>query len=52
MDVVDRFYAGFGEGPPRGRGPDQNRMQAEGELYLQREFAQLDRVIRARIISP
>lgn len=52
MDVIDRFYAGFGEGPPRGRGPQQDRMQAEGEAYLQREFPQLDQVIRARVITP
>lgn len=52
MDVVDRFYAGFGEGPPQGRGPAQNRIQAEGEAYLQREFPQLDRVVRVRVIAP
>jgi peptidyl-prolyl cis-trans isomerase A (cyclophilin A) len=52
MDVVERFYSEFGEGPPRGRGPDQSRLQAEGEAYLQREFAPLDRVVRARIIAP
>jgi peptidyl-prolyl cis-trans isomerase A (cyclophilin A) len=52
MDVVERFYSGFGEGPPQGRGPEQGRIQAEGEAYLQREFPQLDRVVRARIISP
>jgi peptidyl-prolyl cis-trans isomerase A (cyclophilin A) len=52
MDVVERLHADFGEGPPRGRGPDQNRIQTEGETYLQREFAQLDRVVRARIITP
>jgi peptidyl-prolyl cis-trans isomerase A (cyclophilin A) len=51
MDVVDRFYAEFGEAPPRGRGPDQSRIQSEGEPYLQREFAQLDRVVRARVIN-
>jgi peptidyl-prolyl cis-trans isomerase A (cyclophilin A) len=52
MDVVERFYAGFGDGPPRGRGPEQNRLQAEGDAYLQREFPQLDRVVRARVIAP
>jgi peptidyl-prolyl cis-trans isomerase A (cyclophilin A) len=52
MDVVDRLHSGFGEGPPRGRGPDQSRIQSEGEAYLQREFAPLDRVVRARIVTP
>ncbi|HXM38281.1 MAG TPA: peptidylprolyl isomerase [Gemmatimonadales bacterium] len=49
MDVVDQLYAGYGEGAPRGRGPDQGRMQAEGNAYLERQFPKLDSVKRARI---
>jgi len=52
MDAVDRFYAGYGEGAPRGRGPDQGRMEEEGEAYLASDFAELDQVIRVRIIDP
>lgn len=52
MDVVDRLYADYGEGAPRGRGPDQGRIQAEGNAYLERDFPQLDYVIRATIIAP
>jgi len=51
IDVVDRFYAGYGEGAPRGRGPDQGRIQAEGNAYLEREFPELDYVTRATIIA-
>src|SRR2546425_5378526 len=52
MDVVDRFHAGYGEGAPRGRGPDQGRIQAEGNAYLERGFSQLDSVTRATIVAP
>ena len=52
MDVVDRLYADYGEGAPRGRGPDQGRMQAEGNAYLERAFPQLDVVKVARIETP
>ena len=52
MDVVDRLYAGYGEGAPRGRGPDQGRIQAEGNAYLERGFSQLDSVTRATIVAP
>ena len=52
MDVVDALYAGYGEGAPRGRGPDQGRMQAEGNAYLERAFPQLDVVKIARIETP
>ena len=52
MDVVDRLFAGYGEGAPRGRGPDQGRIQGEGNAYLAREFPKLDSVKRATIVAP
>jgi cyclophilin family peptidyl-prolyl cis-trans isomerase len=52
MEVVDRLFAGYGEGAPRGRGPDQGRIQAEGNAYLGREFPKLDAVKRATIVVP
>jgi len=52
MDVVDRLYAGYGEGAPRGRGPEQGRIQAEGNAYLERAFPRMDYVKRASIVTP
>jgi peptidyl-prolyl cis-trans isomerase A (cyclophilin A) len=52
MDVVDRLYAGYGEGAPRGRGPDQGRIQSEGNAYLERDFPKLDYVKHATIVAP
>ena len=51
MEVVDDFYAGYGEGAPRGRGPAQDRMEAEGNAYLEREFPLLDYIVSARVVS-
>jgi peptidyl-prolyl cis-trans isomerase A (cyclophilin A) len=51
MDIVDQFYSGYGEGAPRGKGPDQARIQREGNEYLHREFPQLDYVKKAVIID-
>jgi peptidyl-prolyl cis-trans isomerase A (cyclophilin A) len=51
MDVVDRFYSGYGEGAPQGKGPDQGRLQAEGSAYLTKEFSQLDCIKKATIID-
>jgi len=51
MDVVDKLYAGYGEGAPSGRGPDQRRLQAEGNEYLKAEFKDLDYVKSATIIQ-
>ncbi len=48
--VVDSLYGGYGEGAPRGRGPDQDRIAAEGNAYLTREFPRLDVVRTARVV--
>ena len=47
MDVVDKLNPEYGEGAPRGRGPDQGRMQREGNAYLAKDFARLDFVKKA-----
>lgn len=50
MEVVDALYSEYGEGAPHGRGPDQSRIQAEGDGYLQREFPRLDAVEKAYVV--
>lgn len=52
MNIVDALYGGYGEAAPRGRGPDQGRIQVEGNAYLERDFPQLDQVKRATIVGP
>jgi len=49
MNVVDKINAEYGEGAPRGRGPDQGRIQMEGNAYLAKEFPRLDYVKKATI---
>jgi len=49
MDVVDALYSGYGEGAPGGRGPDQGRIQNEGNAYLVKSFPNLDYVKKATI---
>jgi cyclophilin family peptidyl-prolyl cis-trans isomerase len=51
MDVVDKLYKDYGEGAPRGRGPEQGRLQQEGNAYLTKEFPKLD-YIKAATIAP
>ena len=51
MDVVDKIYTGYGEGAPRGAGPDQGRIQAEGNAYLMESFPKLDYIKSARIAA-
>src|SRR5882757_5344775 len=49
VEVVDKLNAEYGEGAPRGRGPDQSRMQMEGNAYLTKDFGRLDYVKKATI---
>eukprot|EP00527_Entomoneis_sp_CCMP2396_P009539 CAMPEP_0198139008 /NCGR_PEP_ID=MMETSP1443-20131203/2347_1 /TAXON_ID=186043 /ORGANISM="Entomoneis sp., Strain CCMP2396" /LENGTH=266 /DNA_ID=CAMNT_0043800977 /DNA_START=35 /DNA_END=835 /DNA_ORIENTATION=- len=41
MDVVDRMYAGYGEGAPSGKGPNQGLIQSKGNAYLKESFPKL-----------
>lgn len=50
MKVVDALYNGYGEGAPNGRGPDQGRVQKEGNAYLANSFPNLDYVKKATIV--
>ena len=49
MEVVDKLNPEYGEGAPRGRGPDQGRIQMEGNAYLNKDFGKLDFVKKATI---
>jgi len=51
MSTVDSLYAGYGEGAPRGQGPDQGRIQREGNRYLEDSFPKLDAIDSARIVG-
>jgi peptidyl-prolyl cis-trans isomerase A (cyclophilin A) len=49
MEIVDAIYSGYGEGAPRGQGPDQGRIQAEGNAYLKASFPQMDYLVSVEI---
>jgi peptidyl-prolyl cis-trans isomerase A (cyclophilin A) len=49
MEVVDSIYAEYGEGAPRGDGPDQGLVQSQGNAYLKKDFPKLDYIKTATI---
>jgi peptidyl-prolyl cis-trans isomerase A (cyclophilin A) len=51
MQVVDKLFSGYGESSPQGHGPDQNRLQKEGNAYLAKFFAKLDYIKTATIVT-
>jgi len=49
METVDDLYAGYGDMPPNGPGPDPTQIQMEGNAYLTRLFPHLDYVRKATV---
>jgi peptidyl-prolyl cis-trans isomerase A (cyclophilin A) len=50
MDIVDKINSEYGDGPPSGRGPNQGRIQNEGNTYLKKDFPNLDYIKSATIL--
>jgi peptidyl-prolyl cis-trans isomerase A (cyclophilin A) len=50
MDVVESLYTGYGEGAPRGMGPNQGSLENNGTKYLESQFPKLDYVKTATIM--
>lgn len=51
LAVVESLYSGYGEGAPRGNGPDQSLIEKEGRAYLTKNFPRLDSIREAVILS-
>ena len=52
MDVVDKIYSEYGDAPQfGGRGPEQGRIQSEGNAYLKKNFPNLDYIKSATVVS-
>mmetsp|Transcript_26578 Transcript_26578/g.42723 ORF Transcript_26578/g.42723 Transcript_26578/m.42723 type:complete len:290 (-) Transcript_26578:136-1005(-) len=51
MRAIDAIYGGYGEGAPAGSGPDQMRIQRQGNVYLTKNFPKLSYVSKAAIVS-
>ena len=50
MDIVDKLNGEYGEGAPGGRGPNQMKVQSEGNAYLKKDFPKLDYIKSATIL--
>ena len=50
MKVVDAIEGLYGEGAPAGRGPQQDRIQSQGNEYLKKDFPKLDYLKRATLV--
>ena len=51
MNVVETFYPGYGEMPPKGNGPDPSKLAVEGNSYAEQKFPWLDGIIKATVVN-
>ena len=51
MKVMDALFMGYGEGAPRGKGPNQMYIQQKGNAYLKEQFPKLDYIKKARLCN-
>ena len=53
MEVVDKLYSGYGENAGGGmRGGKQGKIFEGGNMYMDREYPELDKLITAKIVLP
>jgi peptidyl-prolyl cis-trans isomerase A (cyclophilin A) len=50
QDIVDKINGEYGEGAPRGRGPNQGLIQEKGNEYLKASFPNLDYIKSATLL--
>jgi cyclophilin family peptidyl-prolyl cis-trans isomerase len=50
-NTLDQLFKGYGDIPPFGSGPDQQRVFQYGNAYLRQDFPQLDYILSCRLVS-
>jgi len=51
LDVVNMLYSEYGDGPPQGRGPDQDQIEKQGKPYLDKGWPKLDVIQSATVVG-
>jgi peptidyl-prolyl cis-trans isomerase A (cyclophilin A) len=51
MDLVEKLYAGYGEGAPSGKGPNQGLIQSKGNEYLVSQYPKLSFISKATFVE-
>jgi len=49
MEIADQLHSGYGDGAPKGRGPNQRKIYEEGNALLKKDFKDLDYIKSAKI---
>jgi len=51
MDVLAKIHTGYGEGEPKGKGPDQRKIERDGNEYLRKGYPELDWIEHATLVQ-
>ena len=51
LEIADQLFSGYGDGAPKGRGPNQKKIYEQGNDWLQKDFKDLDFVKTAKILD-
>ncbi len=49
MDVVKNFYSGYGDMPPYGNGPTQQKIRAYGKDYIRDLYSKIDEFMECTV---
>jgi peptidyl-prolyl cis-trans isomerase A (cyclophilin A) len=49
LEIADALHSGYGDAPPKGRGPSQAKLTERGNEWLKKDFKDLDFIKTARI---
>jgi cyclophilin family peptidyl-prolyl cis-trans isomerase len=49
--TLDKFYKGYGDIPPIGKGPDQQKIHNRGNAYIKIEFPKIDFITSCKVIE-
>jgi hypothetical protein len=49
MDTVAKFYSGYGDMPPWGKGPTQQDIRSQGISYIQENFPLIDSFLECKV---
>ena len=51
LELADQLFSGYGDGAPKGRGPNQKKITEEGNAWLQKDFKDLDYIKSAKVLE-